>query len=390
MKWTTPADLKAQVQRLWDRGAILASLAGGEPVFPRRLTLRGPGSRELSEQFSEVRVWIAGLSAKSSYRIEWRRINHRILGPNDIPAAIWVDSLDQALGLISRQQAAKHFEIMVETTRERRPGLVPWLAKRPLRALELKEDWPKLLDIVAWMNDHLHPLVYLRQVDLPGVHSKFIEEHRGVLAELFDHVLPQAVINTEASGLGGFCRRYGFKDKPLRVRFRILDPRASWVPGLPDQDITLTRKDFSGLDIPVSTVFITENEINFLAFPRVPGAMVIFGAGYGFENLAPASWLHEKAIRYWGDIDTHGFSILNQLRGCFPHANSFLMDRRTLLSHRALWGVEAVPETCDLDRLTPEESNLYDRLRQNHWGDRVRLEQERIGFDLLVHVLEHL
>jgi hypothetical protein len=231
-------------------------------------------------------------------------------------------------------------------------------------------------------------MVFLRQVDLPGVHSKFIEAHRGVLAELLDRVLPGPAVDGGASGLAGFCRRYGFRDKPLRVRFRILDPRAAWFPGGQDQDITLTREDFSRLNIPVATVFITENEINFLAFPGVAGAMVVFGAGYGFENLASASWLRGKTLRYWGDIDTHGFAILNGLRGILPHAESFLMDQGTLLSHRPLWGREAVPETCDLGRLTPEESDLYDRLRHNHWGERVRLEQERVGFHHLAAALE--
>jgi hypothetical protein len=37
-------------------------------------------------------------------------------------------------------------------------------------------------------------------VDIPGVHSKFIEAHRGVLAEWLDLVLPAAAI--EASAIG--------------------------------------------------------------------------------------------------------------------------------------------------------------------------------------------
>jgi hypothetical protein len=37
--------------------------------------------------------------------------------------------------------------------------------------------------------------------------------------------------------------------------------------------------------------------------------------------------------------------------------------------------------------LSAEESALYDQLRQNHWGDRIRLEQEKIGFDFLLDAL---
>lgn len=391
MKWTTPAALKAQLQKLWDRGLLLASMAGAEAVFPRRLTLKGPDSRELSERFPEVRAWIAQLSAAAGpYRIEWRSVNHRVLGTNEIPAEIWVDSLHDALGLIGQRKAAKRFATLVALTRERQPQLISWLAKRPLRALELADDWPRLLAIVAWLHQHPRPAIYLRQIDLPGIHSKLIEGHRAVLAELLDLVLPVGAIDARHTGAGGFCRRYGFLDKPSRLRLRLLDPNIRLLPTAGDQDITLTKTGFSALELPVSKVFITENEINFLAFPKVADAIVIFGSGYGFENLAAAPWLQHKAIYYWGDIDTHGFAILNQLRGFLPHTVSFLMDQRTLLAHRPLWGTEARPETANLARLNTGEGALYDQLRRNRWGDRIRLEQERIGFDFLLDALQPL
>ena len=391
MSWTTPAELKAQVQKLWDRGIILSSLISGESVFPRRLTLKGPDSRELSDSFTEVRDWIARLSgAAKQYRIVWRSVNHRILGANELPAEIWIDTLDDALGLIGKRQEARQFAAMVTLTRDGQPTLLPWLAKRPLRALELAEEWPRILSIVAWRLKHPRPSIYLRQIDLPGVHSKFIEGHRGVLGELFDLVLPPAEIDATAVGVGGFCRRYGFQDKPLRVRFRILDPTLTLFSTKSDQDITVTQATFAQLELPVTRVFITENEINFLAFPDVPDAMVIFGAGYGFENLAAVKWLRDRIIHYWGDIDTHGFAILNQLRGYFPHVASLLMDRETLMEHQALWGVEPSPETGALTRLTADESALYDQLRRDELGSHLRLEQERIGFEWLVGALERV
>ena len=389
MRWTTPTDLQAQVHKLWDRGLLLASVAGGESVFPRRLALKGPDSRALGERFSEVRDWIAGLVANEGlYRIEWRSVNHRVLGANRIPSAIWIDTLEQALGLIGKHRAAERFAGMVERTRETRAELIPWLAKRPLRALALAEEWPQLLAIVDWLSKHPRPEVYLRQVDLPGVHTKLIEGHRGVLAEFFDLVLPEEAIDATHTGAFGFCRRYGFLDKPARVRFRMLDPTVRLLPMASDQDITLTQAAFSSLAPPVTTVFITENEINFLAFPNVRDSMVIFGAGYGFANLVAAHWLQEKNILYWGDIDTHGFAILNQLRGFFPHTVSFLMDRETLLAHRQFWGSEPQPQTGDLLRLTTEEQALYDQLRQHTWGVSVRLEQEKIGFQFLAATLQ--
>jgi hypothetical protein len=107
----------------------------------------------------------------------------------------------------------------------------------------------------------------------------------------------------------------------------------------------------------------------------------------GFENLASVEWLRNRVIHYWGDIDTHGFAILNQLRGYFPHVASLLMDQETLMEHQTLWGFEPSPETGALTRLTGEESMLYDQLRRNELGSHLRLEQERIGFEWLVGAL---
>jgi len=101
----------------------------------------------------------------------------------------------------------------------------------------------------------------------------------------------------------------------------------------------LDADSFIRLQPAVSRVFITENEINFLAFPAVADSLLVFGAGYGFDGLAQAGWLARCQVYYWGDIDTHGFAILDQLRTHIPHARSLLMDRATLLAFEDQWGV---------------------------------------------------
>ena len=80
--------------------------------------------------------------------------------------------------------------------------------------------------------------------------------------------------------------------------------------------------------------FYVENEIAFLAFPPVMSSIVIFGAGYGFRDLGRSAWIARCSVTYWGDIDTHGFAILDQLRDYFGHAKSFLMDSSTLMAHK--------------------------------------------------------
>ncbi len=390
-EWTTPADIREQVLKQWNRGTLLSTMVDKRELFPLRITLRKPGSREITDRFADVRDWISGLRASAGhYRIVWRTINHRVHGSNTVPSEIWIDTMDDALSLIGKRRAGDEFASMVERCRKEMPDLLPWLARRPLRALEHSESWPAMLRLADWLRHHPRPGVYLRQIELPGVHSKFIEQHCGMLSELFDLALPPGSIDEKATGTTNFCQRYGFRDKPLRVRFRILDPALCILPEGNGHEITLTRDDFARLPIPVDTVFITENEINFLAFPPTPGAMVIFGAGYGFGNLATADWLQDKTLYYWGDIDTHGFAILNQFRHYFPHASSFLMERETLLAHRRYWEREPRPETAPLPRLSEDEHSLYDDLRHNRLGDRIRLEQEKIGYSKLLEALENI
>jgi hypothetical protein len=381
--WTTPAELRAQIMRRWDKGELLAELAAPGGLFPLRLGLRGPTSSELSERFDEVRTWAAELQQRSGagYRLTMRELRHRVIGQNSLPGQAWVDTLDDALRFIGRTREARAFAALLAATRQLQPALLPWLQRQPLRALALAEAWPQLLGVVAWLRVHPRPGIYLRQVDLPGIHSKFIEAQRGVLAELLDLALPPEAIDATASGAAQFARRYGFRDKPLRVRLRFLDAQhPPWVSGA-DADYTVSQEAFARLAPAVRRVFITENEINFLAFPAAAGSLLVFGAGYGFEAIAQATWLQQCALHYWGDIDTHGFAILDQLRACFPHAQSFLMDRDTLLEHQAQWTLEPQATQRDLPRLNEAERRLYDDLRWRRLRDEpLRLEQERVAF----------
>lgn len=390
MSWTRPSDLRAQVQRLWDRGAVLTSLVTGEPLFPKRLTLKGPTSAEMADHFAEVRGWIGELRAMPHCRVVMREFNHRVLGTNVVPREIWIDTVEDAWTLISKSREVARFTVLIDLTRSQQPQLLEWLARRPMWALELSDQWSLLLQIVSWLETHPRPGIYLRQVDIPGVHSKFIEAHRGVLAELLDIVLPPEHIDPAASGVSKFSQRYGFYDKPLRIRFRILDPEQTLLPGTRVQDITLDSESFVLLNPSITRVFITENEINFLAFPQVKDSMVIFGAGYGFDMLTKAEWLARCRIHYWGDIDTHGFAILDQLRCRFDHVESFLMDRKTLLTFTSQWGKEIKQTLRDLLRLSPEERALYDDLRDNRICLNLRLEQERIGFSWVESALSAL
>jgi hypothetical protein len=155
--------------------------------------------------------------------------------------------------------------------------------------------------------------------------------------------------------------------------------------------MSLDSSSFALLSPSISNVFFTENEVNYLAFPTVAKSMVIFGSGYGFERLEKASWLQDRRIYYWGDIDTHGFAILASARKYFPQIRSMLMDEGTLLSHRSFWGKEPSQFGADnLPQLTADEQLLYSQLKKQHWQENIRLEQERISWTFALDAIHKI
>jgi hypothetical protein len=142
--------------------------------------------------------------------------------------------------------------------------------------------------------------------------------------------------------------------------------------------------------LPVSTVFVVENEVTYLAFPQAQSSVVVFGGGYAAARLRQLPWLADRQLYYWGDLDTHGFAILNRLRGAFGHARSLLIDRETLLAHEGQWVREPEPVTDHLELLTPEEVALYRDLVEDTFGHSVQLEQERIAYSAIERAVRRL
>ncbi len=395
MLWTTSEELVAQVERLWRQGRLLACSPklqehGGHTDemlrFPLQLRMRRPTPRDLGEKFEAVRDWVRALEEGSKsalgtgYEVEWEEVNTRQLGRNRLPAGVHVASRDDALALIGKSEAAKDFDSLADETLARFPALQSWLTRRALVALEHVHDWERILDCLAWFREHPQSGIYTRQIDVAGVDTKFIEARKALLSELLDIVLPSAAIDPTATGVKRFEARFGLRTKSALVRFRILDERLA-IAGL--TDLAVPVEQFARLSLGIQRVFIVENEITGLAFPPVDGSIVVLGLGHAVNLLSPAAWLSDAEIRYWSDIDTHGFAMLDRLRASFPHARSLLMDRDTLLAHRPMWTAEDAPFVAGLERLTPAEAELHADLRFDRLGRSVRLEQERIPFGWL-------
>lgn len=376
--WSTPQELVGQVQRLWERGVLLRAALSGAPIFPKALRVRRPSAQDVGARFDEVRQWVRDLEEGSrahGYVLELEEVAHRQVGRNRLPSRVIIHTDADALRMIGKVRAAARFHELREQTVAAFPALAEWIAKRPMRVLELEESWPRVLAVLRWFHDRPSTGLYRRQLEIEGVDTKFIENNRQLIMELLDVILPPERIVTERGA--SFDRRYGLREKPSLVRFRFLD-ESQFIHGL--SDLSVPAEELARLPVSAEDVIVTENEVNGLALVPRPKTLVIFGQGYALERLGEIPWLRSRRLHYWGDIDTHGFVMLDRFRAHFPDATSLMMDQETLIAHRELWVTEPEPSTESFTRLTDAEHQLARDLRRGTFGEQLRLEQERISF----------
>ncbi|GAB3614253.1 hypothetical protein GCM10027415_25930 [Humibacter ginsengisoli] len=269
------------------------------------------------------------------------------------------------------------FQLLISSSAEV-PAAQRWALANPHRAIPLADRWMTVLSACRWLEAHRGSGLYLRQLDAPGVDTKFIEQHRGVLASMLG----------VSAGAASFTRELGLAAKPATVRLRF-DPA---VFGMPHElsEASFRIDELNTMRVRPERVLIVENEITYLSVPVPPGGAVLWGKGYDADRPASLSWLADVPVHYWGDLDTHGFAILNRVRAWLPRTVSILMDRNTLLAHRERWVIEPAPSDAALSRLTPTEHSLYEDLVSDRFGASVRLEQERVGWEWALERLTRL
>ncbi len=395
-RWTTLADLRAASRTAWERGALLREVLEPTGAYPRRRALRKPTAAELRDHYAAARSWAGELTAaEGAFSLELVDAGRTTIGTNRVPAAAVFATVDDEITFVGRRRDALRVVALARQLAEVDPALRGWALARPLQLLVLGEDALTVARVAVWLRDHPSPGIYVRQLSLAGVHTKFVEGHRRTISDMLAvlqpldgpaesddvpaPVLAPVLTGSARSPAARFAARHGFLHAPERVRFRVLDPSLSVLGSA--RDITVTAEAFGALSLPVDRVVVTENLVNFLAVPERPGTLALFGEGYGFSALADAAWLRACAVRYWGDLDTHGFQILDQLRAVHPHVTSVLMDQETLLAHRDRWGTEPTPSRAVLTRLTEDEEAVYRALQDDSYGLAVRLEQELIRWD---------
>mgnify|MGYP003582522354 FL=1 len=356
----TPADVRARAKKLFDRDARTWAAEQQTDVV-LDVPLRPPTEREALGDLDRVRQWVdawRGVSEGWGLELEWAVRSWSRIGSQEVPVRAVLrgsDSIARAAG------EADGWRLLVARLDELR-GLTGSAAGGVLRAharaiADLDgADFDRLVDVLAWLRENPESGRLIRELPIRGIHTKWIESRRGLVEALHR-------ARTGAPGLG-------LRETSPLMRIRVLDPSLSF-QGL--TDVSAPVDDLAASTIRPERVFVFENLATLLAMPDAPRSVAVHGGGHRVDLVGRLPWA--QAVTYWGDLDSHGFAILNRLRARGVDAMSALMDMETLFDHRDLWGIDPDPNVGVFELLTPDERTTLQSLSAE---GNIRLEQERI------------
>ena len=371
----------------WRNKEILRKIFRDEN-FNLEMRVSNLTKNDIYKDLKEISSWVEEIENNSKmnlgygYEIKYRELHDIGKKVYKFPHYISIISNKDAILLLKKKKDVEKFKLNSKKLIANFPELSDYIYDKPFKILNI-ENIDNIIAVLLWFKNNKNRNFYIRELDIEGVDTKFIENNFPLLKEL----LPVILIDERIEYSEDFSQMFGFKRKPNLVRFRILDPE-KYI--LNFSDISVPIEEFSQWKNSFSKIFIVENEINFLCFPKVENAVILFGSGYKAGLLQKASWLNERDVYYWGDIDTHGFSILSNVRKDIKNVKSFLMTEEILLKHKDMWVIEKEQSKNDGVYLTPEEASVLYKLKKNVYGKNVRLEQERIRYSFLKEYLKEI
>lgn len=318
--------------------------------------------------------WVASWRAhpKLAEFVQWEARHWSLLGTQQVPVRLEVPHPAQLAAAIGETahwtRLNDRFAILQQRTSNTAEQFYASLNRNTDGITALDDvDFHRLVNVLIWFADHPASNLYIRQLPIRGVDTKWIRHHHRLVTQLH-------MANTGRSDLG-------LQSAPERWRIRLLD-QAMWLQSL--SDITAPVDELARLNVTPAKILIVENLTSLLTLPPMAETVAIFGQGTAVSGLTRIPWIHAAEVYYWGDLDTHGFRILQSLRSAGIETSSLLMDAATLQHFQDLWVTETKPFAGELGLLTLSEAEAFDYLREN---PGTRLEQERIDWSYVLDTL---
>ena len=379
--------LRKKLSRLEANGKLYVALAEGSEVPYLSMPLKRP--QDIETSWDELLAWqdFWRKAPKASgghplWYVEEKRKQTVSFGKQLMPVRVFIDTPEDAMALLGLTKKKKEFLAGLSAVESQMPSLRDWYLTYFGRIFA-EDFFPMALSIARFMLEQEQREGYLREMAIPGVDTKFLENHNFLVRTLWNALFPE---NTAESSDELWEKLFVQKVPTPSICVRSLDEHLRFA-GV--RKLFLSQDDIADFQPPHRRIFITENKVNGYTFPDAEDSLILFGMGYGVLEMAEsAPWLADKEIYYWGDLDHDGFNILSNLRKILPEMkiHSFLMDKETLLAYVDPKVKDTGNTTIIPDYLTVSEKMAWKLIHDNGW----RLEQERIPHEEVEWAVERL
>lgn len=387
MRRTFDEPLRKKLSRLEANGKLYVALAEGSEAPYLSMPLKRP--QDIETSWDELLAWqdFWRKAPKASgghplWHVEEKRKRTASFGKQLMPVRVFINTPEDAMALLGLTKKKKEFLAGLSDVESQMPSLRDWYLTYFVRIFA-EDFFPMALSIARFMLEQEQREGYLREMAIPGVDTKFLENHNFLVRTLWNALFPE---NTAESSDELWEKLFVQKVPTPSICVRSLDEHLRFA-GV--RKLFLSQDDIADFQPPHRRIFITENKVNGYTFPDAEDSLILFGMGYGVLEMAEsAPWLADKEIYYWGDLDHDGFNILSNLRKVLPEMkiHSFLMDKETLLTYVDPKVKDTGNTTTIPDYLTVSEKMAWKLIHDNGW----RLEQERIPHEKVEWAVESL
>jgi hypothetical protein len=370
----TPVEIKRQAQRKYPD--FVAAHFRGEPYFPHPVRFGVPSpTRPLGELRREVdELWQGSHEFTGyGYRIEFEERRLRLHGDQRLPKRVWFEDASDFLRFVGKTESFRRLEQDVASALDAASMLQPWIKgnARVLASALTPGDGRALGLAVDALHRRPLPGCFAREIALPGVSGKFIENNIALLASILRDLGSGAW--REAAD---HHAQLGLRNAPRMLRMMWLDGK--------QEDFGIPADRFpppSGL----ANILVVENLRSFLTLPPIPRTLAVYGEGRAAQTLSRLEWLAQVRFFYWGDMDPYGYSMLAALRGDFSGVQSILMNLDAYEAYRHLLAPVSV-QGFKISAGLPLADPVWSRLAPEEFSAASATLQSAVMIDGTMHV----
>lgn len=364
----SPQQLTTKLARQWAHADTREKRLLSTEAWPIELTIGKPGSQAIKHHLNNVRTHLNQWRNINIGEVVWEHVQFRdTQDAIEIPKVWRLHKPSDWIAATQDRVIKKEFESLAHVVSQTDPLFHSLLIRqRHLSASKSDAEIILACKLALELTPQCARNQPLRALSIAGIDSKFFERNRRLIIKLLDIRFDGLISDIGLEAFLGASKEEGHW-------LLIVDLDGTL---LPFEQMRIRDSELATTSLPGSHTLIIENERCLHQLPRIKNTTAILGAGLNL-NWMQASWLDNKSIAYWGDVDTWGLSMLATARQHQPSLTALLMTDTVFKTYQTEKAVaepvtagDAPPKT-----LTASETALYQKLITSEQG---RLEQEFI------------